>query len=234
MSFKQKIKVFFNKVGDLVFPEDTSCIFCGREIPSPCICDKCKENGSFNNSTTCIICDTPIKEGNIICDFCKSKPKSFNKCLCPFIYDGDVRKSILKFKSDGAKYLAKYYAKFMYDKLKENKVEFDVIVPVPSHSKTIKMRGYNPAKVLSDEISKLCSIPVVEALYKTAQTTNQKYLNFEERQNNLENSTTLLDKSAIKNKKAQPVCGGTDRQLSGRKRGPDQLSGCYLLRDRYR
>lgn len=45
---------------------------------------------------------------------------------------------MLKFKSDNAKYLTKPFAKLIYQRLNEEKVDFDLIVPVPSHAKTIK------------------------------------------------------------------------------------------------
>ena len=200
MSFKEKLQIFKEKCLNMVFPDDFTCIFCDCEISSGHICSDCLNKNIFNEGNRCEICDTPIKEGNKICDHCKKSKRYYQKCISPFIYDGNVRKSVIKFKSDGAKYLGKIFAKFIYEKLVVENIDFDVIVPVPSHKKTIKERGYNPAKVLADELSKLSGKPVADALYKTFQTQKQKLLNFEERQSNLENSITLLDKSALLNK----------------------------------
>ena len=82
-----------------------------------------------------------------------------------------------------------------------NQIEFDVIVPVPSHKKKVKQRGYNPALALADELSKISGKPVADVLYKTRKTQNQKFLDYAQRQENLENSIILLNKSIIKDKK---------------------------------
>lgn len=200
MKIKEKLNLIKNKILDIVYPSDFTCIFCDNEIPSGDICEKCLSFSIFNEGNKCQICDTPIKDGNIICDHCKNHKRYYQKCLCPFNYEGNVRKSLLKFKSDGAKYLAKPFAKYIAEKLAVEEVDFDVIVPVPSHKKSVKERGYNPAKVLAEELSLITGKPVEDVLYKTFYTKKQKLLNFAERQSNLENSITLLNKSAILNK----------------------------------
>jgi len=200
MKIKESLKKFKDKILDIIFPNDIKCIFCDNEIPSGYICDNCLKEHLFNEGNRCEICDSPIKEGNIICDNCKNNKRSYQKCLCPLNYEGKVRKSILKFKSDGAKYLAKPFAKLIEEMLTVKEIDFDVIVPVPSHKKTVKERGYNPAEVLAQELSHITGKPVANVLHKTFYTKKQKLLNFEERQSNLENSITLLDKTAVSNK----------------------------------
>ncbi len=200
MKLKEKLKAIKDKILDIVYPNDITCIFCDNEISSGHICENCLKSNIFNEGNRCQICDSPIKEGNIICDHCKGNKRNYQKCFCPFSYEGNVRKSILKLKSDGAKYLAKPFAKFIAEKLTIEEVDFDIIVPVPSHKKTIIERGYNPAKILAEELSAITGKPVVDVLYKTFNTKKQKFLNFEERQSNLENSITLLDKTAINGK----------------------------------
>lgn len=200
IEFKKFLIKIKDKILDIFYPNDIKCIFCNNEIPSGYICDDCYKLHLFNEGNRCQKCDSPIKEGNIICDHCKRNKRVYERCFCPLNYDGNVRKSLLKFKSDSAKYLAKPFAEFIAQKLEIEEVDFDVIVPVPSHKKTVKARGYNPAKVLADELSVLTGKPVADVLYKTFNTKKQKNLNFQERQSNLENSITILDKSAINGK----------------------------------
>ncbi|MBO5394697.1 MAG: ComF family protein [Clostridia bacterium] len=201
MNIRQNLTKFKNKVLDIIFPNGFSCIFCGREIPQGDICDRCTEKNIFNTGNRCQLCDTPIKEGNIVCDHCKSHKRAFKSVSCPLLYENEIRSSILKFKSDGAKYLAKPFAKLIFDRLTTDDIQFDIIVPVPSHKKTIRKRGYNPARVLADELSLLTGKPVADILIKTVQTKNQKLLNFNERQTNLENSMTITDANFVKGKK---------------------------------
>ena len=200
MKIKEKLIHLKDKILDVLFPNDITCIFCDNEIPSGHICDKCLNEHLFNDGNKCQVCDSPIKEGNIICDHCKKAKRNYKRCFCPLNYSGNVRKSLLKFKSDGAKYLAKPFAEFIAEKLVIEEVEFDVIVPVPSHKKSIKDRGYNPAEELAKELSKITGKPYANALCKTFPTQKQKFLNFDERQNNLENSITLVDKTAVQGK----------------------------------
>jgi len=200
MKTKEKFKNFINKTLDIVFPDNISCIFCGKDVIDGDICPSCKEKFVFNSGNRCVFCDCQIKEGNIVCDHCKTAQPLFKKCFCPFVYNEDTRSSILKLKSDSAKYLAKYFAKHIYDRLIADGLVYDIIVPVPSHKKTIKKRGYNPAQALAEQLSKLSGKPMQNLLIKTALTKNQKFLNFKDRQNNLENSITITDVNSVKNK----------------------------------
>lgn len=202
MKFKEGMLKLKNAVLNALFPHKFSCILCGRDIPSSFICSHCDKEEIYNNGNRCMVCDTPLKEGNIICDHCKDKKQErhFKNIYCPFIYDGIVRKAILKFKSDGDKFLAEGFAHYIAERLELQQVEFDLIVPVPSYKDSVKKRGYNPAYVLAEELSKIMKIPFEDALYKTRKTANQKYLDYKDRQINLENSMALLNKSIIKNK----------------------------------
>ena len=200
MKIKEALIKIKNVLLDALYPEDIKCIFCGRDIPLPYICDDCLKEDIFNEGNRCIKCDTPLKDDNLVCDHCKKTKRHFNGVYCPLKYAGIVRKALLQFKSDGAKYLAKPFAKFISQRLDVDQVEFDVIVPVPSHKSTIRKRGYNPAKVLADELGKITSKPVVDAFYKMRKTKNQKFLDYQERQSNLENTIMLLNNSAIKGK----------------------------------
>ena len=202
MKFKEGFIKLKNSILDTLFPHDIKCIFCGTDIPSGDICVNCNQEEIYNSKNRCEICDTPIKQGNLICDHCKNKKKErhFKKLYCPFIYDGYVRKSLLQFKSDGAKYLGKSFANHIAELLISNQVEFDLIVPVPSHKDTIKKRGYNPAYVLAEELSKITQIPFEDVFYKTRKTKNQKFLDYNQRQENLDNSMILLNKSIVKAK----------------------------------
>lgn len=190
-----------DKFLDWLYPPKIKCIFCDNELTdeNP-ICEECIKEGYLNSGNRCIKCDLRIKEGNIICDNCKDFRPKFIKAVCPFVYKDRVRASILKFKSDGAKYLAQPFAKFMFERLLEENIDFDLIVPVPSHKDTIKARGYNQATLLAKEISLLSGKPCEEVLIKNIKTKPQKSLKFKERHENLINSMTVTDANLIKDK----------------------------------
>lgn len=201
MNFKEKLLKFNEKLLDLIYPDKIKCILCGKDKPNDdFICEKCLNDKIINCSNRCVKCDTSIKEGNIICDNCKSIKKEFEKCVCPLIYKDNVKNAVLKFKDDNAKYLAKPFAKLIFDRLIDENIDFDIIVPVPSHKKTVSKRGYNPALLLANEISVLSNKPVEEVLIKNVLSQNQKELTFSQRQTNLENCMKLTGKEIIKNK----------------------------------
>lgn len=202
MNFKDFLRKTKEKILDVIFPNDIKCILCDRDVPDreiP-ICEHCMNENIFNEGNKCIVCDTPIKDGNIVCDHCAGNKHAFEKCFCPFLYDGKVRSAILKFKDDKAKYLAKPFAKYIFERLEKEHVEFDIIVPVPSHKKTIRKRGYNPAKVLADELSILTGKPVCDILDKNILSKKQKTLSYHDRQTNLQNTMILTDKKIVKGK----------------------------------
>ncbi len=197
LSFK-KIK---DKVLDIVFPDDLRCLLCGGELDGQEVfCSRCLDIDIFNEGTRCMYCDAMIKDDNTVCDFCRDNHHLFEKCFCPLNYNGIVRKTVLRLKEDNAKYLAKGFAKLIYDRLADENLKIDFIVPVPSHISMIKKRGYNPALLIANELSSLMNVPVCEALVKNAKTPNQKFLNYKERFANISSTIQLVDSKTIKDK----------------------------------
>lgn len=191
-----------SKILNLIFPLNTKCIFCNNEIvdfEKQPYCDECAKY-AFNKGCKCKICDTRVKEDNVICDNCQSHKRNFKRCYCPLNYEKAVRTSILSFKDSNAKYLAKSYAKIMAEYLKDKNLNFDLITFVPSHFKTIKRRGYNPAQLLAEELSILLGKSCIESLIKIGKTKQQKNLTYAERAKNLEQSMMITNAKQIKNK----------------------------------
>ena len=208
MKIKQALKNIWNKILDIIFPEDFKCILCGKELSADgYFCDDClneKDNMIFNLGNRCEICDTQILPENKICDNCKERKSHhnlyFKKCFCPLNYQSKVRSAILKLKEDNAKYLVKPFAELIFNRLKAEKLQLDIITFVPSHKKTIRRRGYNQAKLLAEHLSTLLNVPCIELLEKNVYTKKQKKLDYNKRQENLKDSMRLLDKEIIKGK----------------------------------
>lgn len=200
---KNKLKNCWDKILEFLFPSNLKCVFCGRDVPSKdfCCCEDCLHTLPFNNGQRCKICDDEICGDGNICDNCKSHHKKFDKAIAPLVYEGDVKKIVLKFKNDNAKYLAPHMAKFMLNRLKQETVSFDLILPVPLSEKSLDKRKYNQASLLAEEIAKLTNSAFNNAvLIKEKETKHQKELGFLDRQNNLHNAFKVVDKNAIINK----------------------------------
>lgn len=198
------MKIFLDKLLNLLFPKNLKCIFCGKDIPNfneKPYCDHCEKNLPFNNGHKCKICDMEIVGEGEVCELCKTNHKSFDKACSVFKYEGKVRNIILKLKDSNAKYLVHPMAKLMSNTLPDSMKDFDLIIPVPSSAKSMKKRGYNHAKLLAEEISKLTNVEMrSDILIKHKETLPQKSLSFKERHKNLVDAFKLTSRKDIKDK----------------------------------
>lgn len=193
-----------DKIGNIVFPEHTTCIICGDELPHNFehnICNTCLKNLPYNNENICKICGSHIEGMAKICLPCKEKFKTYEMARSPFLYKDNIAFLIQKLKYENGKYIAKPLGYFMAEEYKKNDFNCDCIVPVPLHEKRQKERGYNQAELLGKHLSKYLSIPqITECLYRTKDTPTQTKLNYLQRQKNLENAFKVKNRKLIKGK----------------------------------
>ena len=199
------IKKFFNKILDVMFPPNLTCIMCGSEVNESefCLCDSCE--GSLERcNKVCEICGNPIKSEASVCVVCAGKKREFDYARAPLVYKNNVVRAVHNFKYSGKKYLAKPFAKIMfssYNELKDLVGNFDMIIPIPLHKDKQKKRGFNQAELLANEIALLADVKVEKDLVKRVKnTTTQTELSREGRRANLENAFELIDKSKVKGK----------------------------------
>ncbi len=149
----------------------------------------------------CVFCHDFLKRDEFegkICARCLSKvisPESrkagggefFSKALSLMDYDSDMRKSIHRFKFSGAKGYARVYAGMLAFAIAEDSeiASADIITYVPTNPKNIRRRGYNHTRLLAEELSALCTKPVVESLKKIRSTSPMYGLKPHERRANI-------------------------------------------------
>ncbi len=192
---------FLSLIKNSMFEESWTCNICGDELfeeDKTNVCKKCREKLPYIDGPTCEICNERIEEGNRICDFCKQHKKNFDKAYAVFDYDKDIKKLVHKFKFKGAKYLAESLAYFMFLHMQKHKIVADFIVCVPMSEKSVKKRGYNQAQLLAEHISNFSKIPFApHTVAKVKNNKQQKGLNFENRQKNVENVFALRSRISI-------------------------------------
>lgn len=105
----------------------------------------------------------------------------------PYFYESIVQKAILRMKFYGRPDLARPLAGRMAGALRAagSSLRAEMIVPVPSGHGELHRRGYDVPLNLARLLGKELSFPVVQALYKTRETTPQAGLSGEERRRNL-------------------------------------------------
>ena len=173
------------KLINLVYPP--TCGICGK-LNSDFLCKKCEK----------------ILETEAIYGVDKTLDKYFNEHLYIFLYQGIIRRIILKYKFQEEAYLYKTFVNFLlknenfFEKIKK----YDTIVPVPISRKRFKERGYNQSELIAKEIA--CSSKLeleTECLFKTKNIIEQSKLNKEERLKNIQGVYDLVNKGKLYKKK---------------------------------
>lgn len=200
-NMKKILKSVCNFVASLFFPNDLKCMFCSRDVPNAEIkpyCDDCEIEQPFNRGKRCKICDVQVEGDGEVCEFCSKFHKHFDKSVSAMRYEGEVRKVVLKLKNNNAKYLAPKMAKLMCDRLCEERLDVDVVIPVPLSKKSLKKRKYNQSELLAKEISLLINKTLDNTSFaKTLETKHQKELTYMDRQKNLHSAFKVLDKKNV-------------------------------------
>lgn len=105
-----------------------------------------------------------------------------------WVYRGEMKQSIYRFKDGGRREYAEFYAKesarLYGDWMKRNEIQ--AIIPIPIHKHKKHQRGYNQAEVFARRLGELCGLPTdTKSLIRVVDTLPQKTLNDRERKNNL-------------------------------------------------
>ena len=131
--------------------------------------------------------------------------KYFKKHLYIFKYEGIIKERLIKYKFNEKNYIYKAFVKFM---LKNKKIcdflkNYDIIIPVPIHTKRRMERGYNQSALIAKAISK--KIPQIDyledVLIKKINNKPQSTKNKSERKNNVIGAYYMKNKEKINNKK---------------------------------
>lgn len=190
----------FNGFLDSIFPKHIKCIFCGEELPelnSYDTCDKCKKTlPLLKEKTCCIRCGAELEDDQLgVCFNCKKNNFDFLYARSVCSYTGAVIPTMYKFKFGKGKYLAEPLAYYMYEVLKELNWGIDIITYVPMFPKREKIRGYNQARELAIELSKVTNIPMEDVFEKIIDTHEQAKLNSQARRKNLKDAFKVINKN---------------------------------------
>lgn len=130
------MSAFFEKLLDLLFPP--RCPFCRALLRDneELLCRRCRQT-------------LPWTPGAAQ----KQSFRHVEACVSPLSYEGDVRRSLLRYKFGGLSVYAPKYAELMCACIERNGLSFDLISWAPLGPKRLRKRGYDQAKLLAQEIS---------------------------------------------------------------------------------
>ena len=144
------MSAFFEKLLDLLFPP--RCPFCRAILKDheTLLCGRCRKELPWT-------CGAAQKQSF----------RHVESCVSPLYYEGDVRRSLLRYKFGGLSVYAPKYAELMCGCIERNGLSFDLISWTPLGRKRLRKRGYDQAKLLACELSERLEKPCAQLLIKT-------------------------------------------------------------------
>lgn len=112
----------------------------------------------------------------------------------------DYRNLIYAIKYHSHKQLGVYLGRMLGEML-EDRVQVDVIVPVPLHPRRERKRGFNQSRQIAMGISEYLRAEILdEVVYRVRNNVSQTGLSVESRQKNTEDIFLLKDEAAVRGK----------------------------------
>lgn len=197
---------FFKKIIELIFPNQ--CLYCSKLIGQEgAFCNCCWKKLQFITDPKCNICSHPFEfqvADNLICAKCLSDKPSYDKAITVFRYNQIIKKVIGDFKYRDTTYLAKKFARILFNRASSEIDKTDFIIAVPLHKKRLRKRKFNQAILLTKELSKLSKKEFFyDFLLRIKNTTAQAGLRKKQREKNLRGAFALNEKykEIVKGKK---------------------------------
>ena len=133
----------------------------------------------------CQVCGVTILDEADYCIRCQNQKGEFLLNRSPLIYDGNGQQLILAMKFGRKKYIANTLAAMMADEFIKRNMNAEIAVFVPMTREEEKKRGFNQSELLARNVAERLNLPLLPALVKTKNTSQQKQLKREEREKNL-------------------------------------------------
>lgn len=125
----------------------------------------------------CVLCRKVLKENETdLCRECRAHTPEFSKQTkkLPYLagwtalwyYEGDVRRSILRFKFYNARSYAETYGRLLAMKLLQEETEFDLLTWAPISRMRKWRRGYDQVELIAQAVGKELGIAPVATLKK--------------------------------------------------------------------
>ncbi len=153
---------------DLLLP--LSCAVCGHE--GQLLCSACEPSLPRLQQPYCSICAWPGRRG--VCSRCATSSPAIGRIRAPYLFEGAVREMVHDFKCRNLRAAAPTLGALLADHLKRNPMAADVLMPVPLHGSSERLRGYNQSELLARAIARETGTPLESrALRRTKKTLPQ-------------------------------------------------------------
>lgn len=194
---------------DLIYPSNIYCISCGNIIDDSrpyALCDSCVRTLKWANGRTCGKCGKILQDGYgpELCTDCAEIDHVFEKGFTCVEYGAAERDLIHRFKYKEQAYLGRKLAEIMYDRIRIEELEPDLILPVPMFGRKQKLRGYNQAAVMASKLAKYMGVPYsAKLLLRVVETEAMSKLGAQGRRRN------IREAFSVPREKAEQLAGKT-------------------------
>jgi ComF family protein len=193
----QTLKKHLESSLDLIFPQN--CLTCNQilENSEQQICTECRYHLPETN-------DFKIQNNALYQKLSVYFPIEFASSYLFFTKKGKVQKMLhaLKYHNNPeiGQYLGRWYGQVLYENGFQNK--FDMIIPVPLHTKKLKIRGYNQSAEFGKGLAEILQIHQLEnILVRQKNTITQTQKAKMERWENVSKVFAITNPKEIENKK---------------------------------
>ncbi|NLM47095.1 MAG: ComF family protein [Firmicutes bacterium] len=169
---------------DLLFPP--ACAVCRGRLPEreQFLCTRCREK-VLPAENCCLRCGYPLS-GRMSCSRCLGYDYAFSGACAVFLYQGEIRKAVRRFKYGGQTGLARPFGELMAAQVRSCAwPACEAVVPVPLHPERLRERGYDQALLLARTVAKVLQLPVSSCLLRCENTASQTTLAAKARWNNV-------------------------------------------------
>ena len=171
---------------DLLYPSKPKCDICGS-VGTAVACDICMASLDYLQGVTCLHCGKQLNEKypKSICPDCRDGIFHYDRAYSCFAYSGMGKELIHKLKYEGKIQLSKVIAGLMEERLRNEVLSIDAIVPVPIHENKLRTRGFNQSLIIARELAGRLRKPVLDCLLRTKETKEQYNLDKAQRYLNI-------------------------------------------------
>ena len=171
---------------DLLYPARPKCNICGR-VGAGAACSICMASLDYLQGVTCLHCGKQLSEQyqDSTCPDCKAGVFYYERAYSCFEYKGMGKELVYKFKYEGKTQLSKVIAGLMEERLRNERLSIDAIVPVPIHENKLMTRGFNQSYLIARELGERLRKPIIDCMERTKETKEQYNLDRAERYLNI-------------------------------------------------
>lgn len=134
----------------------------------PMLCDSCKTPLMKNEKHLCLTCHidlpfTPFKSSseNEMTKLLWGRVQiKYANALLLFKKNGMAQTLMHEIKYNGNQELAVYLGELLAQKISDEKLLFDIVIPVPLHKNKLKKRGFNQSAKIAEGFSKISCVPI--------------------------------------------------------------------------